>query len=121
MHGHVRSVMDFGAFVDLGGVDGLLHIADMSWSRVAKASDVVKPGDELTVKVLKIDAASRKLGLGLKQLQEDPWTVAARSFNTGDRVNGTVSRLTDFGAFVELLPGVDGLVHLSALSWSKRV
>jgi small subunit ribosomal protein S1 len=121
VQGHVRSVMDFGAFLDLGGVDGLLHVADISWSRINKASDAVKPGDELTVKVLKVDPATRKIGLGLKQLQEDPWTVAARTFQTGDRVSGTVSRLTDFGAFVELLPGVDGLIHLSELSWSKRV
>jgi small subunit ribosomal protein S1 len=113
--------MDFGAFVDIGGVDGLLHVVDMSYSRVAKASDVVKPGDELEVKILKIDPNSRKISLGLKQLQEDPWTVAARSFQVGDRVSGTVQRLADFGAFVELLPGVDGLIHLSELSWEKRV
>jgi small subunit ribosomal protein S1 len=117
----VRSLMDFGAFLDLGGVDGLLHIADMSYARISKAADVVKVGDELTVKVLKADPATRKVSLGLKQLQEDPWTVAARTFNVGDRVNGTVSRLADFGAFVELLPGVDGLIHISELSWDKRV
>jgi small subunit ribosomal protein S1 len=121
VHGRVRSVMDFGAFVDLGGVDGLLHVADMSYARVGKAADVVKVGDELTVKVLKADPGTRKVSLGLKQLQEDPWTQAARTFNIGDRVSGTVSRLTDFGAFVELLPGVDGLIHLSELSWNKRV
>ncbi len=119
--GKVRNVMDFGAFIDVGGVDGLLHVVDMSYSRVGKASDVVKPGDELEVKILKIDPNTRKISLGLKQLQEDPWTVAARSFQVGDRVNGTVQRLADFGAFVELLPGVDGLIHLSELSWEKRV
>ncbi|HEX4749924.1 MAG TPA: 30S ribosomal protein S1 [Bryobacteraceae bacterium] len=119
--GKVRNVMDFGAFVDIGGVDGLLHIVDMSYSRVGKASDVVKPGDELEVKILKIDPNTRKISLGLKQLQEDPWTVAARSFQVGERVSGTVARLADFGAFVELLPGVDGLIHLSELSWEKRV
>ena len=121
VQGRVRTVTDFGAFLDLGGVDGLLHVNDMSWSRISKPSDVVKPGDELSVKILKIDPATRKIGLGLKQLQDDPWTVAARSFNVGDRVTGTVSRLTDFGAFIELLPGVDGLIHLSELSWNKRV
>ncbi|MBV8070997.1 MAG: 30S ribosomal protein S1 [Acidobacteriaceae bacterium] len=121
VRGKVRSVMDFGAFLDLGGVDGLLHVVDMSYSRVGKAADVVKIGDELDVRILKIDPATKKISLGLKQLQEDPWTVAARSFNIGDRVSGTVSRLTDFGAFVELLPGVDGLIHLSELSWNKRV
>ena len=121
MRGRVRSVMDFGAFLDLGGVDGLLHVAEMSHSRIGKASDVVKPGDELEVKILKIDPASKKISLSLKQLQEDPWSVAARTFNVGDRVSGTVSRLADFGAFVELIPGVDGLIHLSELSWNKRV
>ena len=121
VHGRIRSLMDFGAFVDLGGVDGLLHVMDMSYSRVGKASDVVKAGDEIDVKVLKVDPATRKISLGMKQLQEDPWDVAARTFHVGDRVSGTVSRLTEFGAFIELLPGVDGLVHLSELSWNKRV
>ena len=121
VHGRVRTVMDFGAFLDLGGVDGLLHVVDMSFSRVSKASDVVSVGDELDAKVLKIDPATKKISLGLKQLGEDPWTVAARSFHVGDRVSGTVSRLADFGAFVELLPGVDGLIHVSELSWNKRV
>lgn len=119
--GRVRTVTDFGAFVDLGGVDGLLHIVDMAWTRVSKASDVVKPGDELTVKILKIDATTRKLSLGLKQLQEDPWALAARTLKQGDKVSGTVSRLTDFGAFVEVLPGIDGLIHISELSWDKRI
>ncbi len=121
IRGRVRSVMDFGAFIDLGGIDGLLHVADMSFSRIGKAGDVVKVGDELEVKILKVDAGSKKISLGLKQLQEDPWTIAARTFKVGDRVSGTVSRLADFGAFVELLPGVDGLIHLSELSWNKRV
>ena len=121
VHGRVRSVMDFGAFIDLGGVDGLLHVIDMAFQRVAKAGDLVKVGDELDVKVLKIDPATKKISLGLKQLGEDPWNVAARTFQVGDRVPGTVSRLTDFGAFIELLPGVDGLIHVSELSWHKRV
>lgn len=119
--GKVRNVMDFGAFVDIGGVDGLLHVADMCWNHVGKASDLVKPGDELTVKILKVDSAARKISLGLKQLQDDPWTIASRTFHQGDRVSGTVSRLTDFGAFVELMPGVDGLIHLSEMTWDKRV
>lgn len=121
VRGKVRNVMDFGAFLDLGGVDGLLHVVDMSFTRVGKASDVVNVGDELEVKILKIDPAAKKISLGLKQLQEDPWALAARTFEPGARVSGTVSRLTDFGAFVELLPGVDGLIHLSELSWNKRV
>ncbi len=122
VRGRVRSLMDFGAFVELApNVDGLLHVVDMSYARVAKAADVVKIGDDVEVKILKIDPATRKIALGLKQLQEDPWTIAARTFKMGDRVTGTVSRLADFGAFVELLPGVDGLIHLSELSWDKRV
>jgi small subunit ribosomal protein S1 len=122
VRGRVRSLMDFGAFIELApNVDGLLHVVDMSYARVGKAADVVKIGDELEVKILKIDPAARKISLGLKQLQEDPWSIAARTFKIGDRVTGTVSRLADFGAFVELLPGVDGLIHLSELSWDKRV
>lgn len=121
VRGRVRTVMDYGAFVDLGGIDGLLHVADISHARVAKAGDVLHVGDEIEVKILKVDPASKKIALGLKQLQEDPWTAAARTFHNGDRVSGTVSRLTDFGAFVELLPGVDGMIHLSELSWNKRV
>ncbi|MGH9585134.1 MAG: 30S ribosomal protein S1, partial [Bryobacteraceae bacterium] len=121
VRGRVSTVMDYGAFVDLGGIDGLLHVADISYARVAKATDAIHPGDELEVKILKVDPGTRKISLGLKQLGEDPWTVAARTFHIGDRVSGTVSRLADFGAFVELLPGVDGMIHLSELSWNKRV
>jgi len=119
--GRVRSVTDFGAFLDLGGVDGLLHVADMSWHRVGKPADVVNIGDELEVKILKLNANTRKVSLGLKQMQPDPWTVAANQFQPGQKVVGSVARLTDFGAFVELSPGVDGLVHLSQMSWSKKV
>lgn len=122
VRGRVRSLLDFGAFVELApGVDGLLHVVDMSYSRVAKASDVVKVGDELELKILKLDPATKKISLGLKQLQDDPWTVASRTLKVGDRITGTVSRLADFGAFVELFPGVDGLIHLSELSWDKKV
>jgi small subunit ribosomal protein S1 len=121
VRGTVRSVMDYGAFVDIGGVDGLLHVADISYARVAKAADAIHVGDEVEAKILKTDPKSGKISLGLKQLQEDPWTAAARTFHVGDRVSGTVSRLTDFGAFVELMPGVDGMIHLSELSWNKRV
>lgn len=119
--GRVRSVTDFGAFLDLGGVDGLLHVADMSWHRVGKPADVVNIGDELQVKILKLNPNTRKVSLGLKQMQPDPWTVAAQQFLPGQKITGTVARLTDFGAFVELAPGVDGLVHLSQMSWSKKV
>jgi small subunit ribosomal protein S1 len=121
VRGTVRTVTDFGAFIDLGGFDGLLHVADMSWGRVAKPGDLVKAGDSIEVKVLKINRGTRKISLGLKQLQPDPWSTAAEKFTVGERVKGTVSRITDFGAFVELDPGVDGLIHLSEMSWSKKV
>jgi len=121
LRGKVRSVTEFGAFLDLGGVDGLLHVADMSWHRVGKPADVVKIGDEMDVKILKLNANTRKVSLGVKQLTPDPWTVAAEKFLPGQKVLGIVARLTEFGAFVELAPGVDGLVHLSQMSWSKKV
>jgi small subunit ribosomal protein S1 len=121
LRGTVRSVTDFGAFVDLGGVDGLLHVGDMAWHRVAKPSEVVAAGDSIEVKVLKINPEGKRISLGLKQLVADPWTTAAERFHTGDRVQGKVSRLADFGAFVELLPGVDGLIHISEMSWAKKI
>jgi small subunit ribosomal protein S1 len=121
VRGSVRNLTDFGAFVDLGGVDGLLHVADMAWHRVAKPSDVVAAGDSIEVKILKINPEGRRISLGLKQLAADPWTTAAERFHTGDRVQGKVSRLADFGAFVELLPGVDGLIHVSEMSWAKKI
>lgn len=121
VRGTVKTLMDFGAFVDIGGIDGLLHVTDMSWTRVNKPSDILKPGDQVEVKVLKVNPENRKISLGIKQLQPDPWTVAAQNFKVGDRVRGTVARLTDFGAFVNLAPGVDGLVHVSEMSWSKKI
>ena len=121
VRGTVRSLTDFGAFVDLGGVDGLLHVADMAWHRVAKPADIVSPGDSIEVKILKIAPEARRISLGLKQLATDPWTTAAERFHVSDRVQGKVSRLADFGAFIELLPGVDGLIHVSEMSWTKKV
>ena len=121
VRGSVRSLTDFGAFVDIGGIDGLLHVADMAWNRVAKPSDVVSVGDSVEVKILKVDAGTRRISLGMKQLGPDPWTVAGERFHVGDRVQGKVSRLADFGAFIELMPGVDGLIHVSELSWSKKI
>lgn len=120
VHGSVRTITEFGAFVDLGGVDGLLHVGDMSWNRV-KAADVVSVGDSVEVKILRIDPNTRKISLGMKQLQPDPWTMATQSLKVNDRVKGKVVRLADFGAFVEIQPGVDGLVHLSSMAWGKRV
>ena len=114
--GVVRSIKDFGAFVDLGGVDGLLPIGEMSWSRVAKVDEMVKTGDQVKVKVLKIDRVARKLTLGLKQLTPSPWAAAAEKYPRGMMVNGKVSKIMDFGAFVELEPGIEGLIHISELS-----
>jgi small subunit ribosomal protein S1 len=121
VRGTVRSLMDFGAFVDLGGVDGLLHVTDMSWTRIGKPADVLKQGESVEVKVLKINRDTRKVSLGMKQLMPDPWTMASQKYNVGDRVKGIVSRLQDFGAFITLEPGVDGLVHISEMSWSKKI
>jgi small subunit ribosomal protein S1 len=120
VQGTVRSLMDFGAFVDLGGVDGLLHVSDMSFSRNVKPSDVVSVGDSIDVKVLKVAKDSRKIALGLKQLLPDPWTVAPTKYIQGERIKGKVSRVADFGAFVELEPGIEGLIHVSEMSWSKK-
>src|SRR5579872_224219 len=121
VQGTVRTLTDFGAFVDLGGIDGLLHVGDMSWTRTAKPADVVSVGDSIQVKILKINPETRKISLGLKQLVPDPWTFAAEKYRVGVRVRGKVVRVTDFGAFVELEPGLDGLIHLSEMSWSKKV
>jgi small subunit ribosomal protein S1 len=121
LHGTVRTLADYGAFIDIGGVDGLLHVADMSWGRVNKPSDVLSVGDNVDVQVLKVDAAKRRISLGMKQLAPDPWSNAGEKYKTGERVHGTVTRVTDFGAFVELEPGLEGLIHLSEMSWTKKV
>ena len=120
VRGTVRSLTEFGAFVDLGGVDGLLHVSDMSYSRNVKPADVVKAGEEIEVKILKINRDARKISLGLKQLSADPWTEAISKYTQGSRIRGKVSRVLDFGAFVELEPGVEGLIHVSEMSWSKK-
>jgi small subunit ribosomal protein S1 len=120
VRGTVRSLTDFGAFVDLGGVDGLLHISDMTYARGAKPADVVKAGDQLDLKILKINREKRKISLGLKQLQPDPWAAAAEKYQAGQRIQGKVARVADFGAFVELEPGLEGLIHVSEMSWTKR-
>jgi small subunit ribosomal protein S1 len=126
--GRVASVREFGAFVDLGGnVQGLLHISEMGWARVVDPSQVVKPGDEITVKVLAVDEGAQKISLGLKQLTPDPWTTAAGQYEVGQVHMGRVTRLSEFGAFVELAPGVEGLAHASTFppgqadAWRKAV
>lgn len=119
--GLVRSLTSYGAFVDLGGVDGLLHVSDIAWSRVNSPEEVLTVGQQLRVKVLKIDADSRRISLGLKQLQPEPWDSAADRYQLGQRVSGTVKRLTDFGAFIEVEPGIEGLIHVSEMSWVSKV
>jgi len=119
--GTVRSLMTYGAFVDLGGVDGLLHVSDISHSRVGKPDEVLSVGQELELRILKIDADTKKISLGLKQLQPEPWVAAADRYLAGQRVTGDVTRLTDFGAFVEIEPGIEGLIHISEMAWGKKV
>jgi small subunit ribosomal protein S1 len=119
--GTVRNLLDYGAFIDVGGVDGMLHVAEISYGRVNKPSDVLSVGQQVDVKILKVDPRKKRISLGMKQLLTDPWSTAGEKYHTGERVKGTVSRLTDFGAFVELEPGLDGLIHLSEMSWSKKV
>jgi small subunit ribosomal protein S1 len=121
LSGTIRSLADYGAFVDIGGVDGLLHISDIAWTRIDKPSDLLTAGQQVDVKVLKIDPAGKRISLGMKQLQPHPWDAAAGKYTTGERVRGTVTRVTDFGAFVELEPGIEGMVHLSEMSWAKKV
>jgi small subunit ribosomal protein S1 len=120
LRGTVRTITDFGAFVDLGGVDGLLHVSDMTYSRGVKPSDVVSPGQTLDVKILKINRETRKISLGLKQLAPDPWTVASAKYQQGERITGKVTRVADFGAFVELEAGIEGLIHVSEMSWTRK-
>jgi len=119
--GTVRSLTEYGAFVDLGGVDALLHVGEISWSRVNKPADVLSVGQQVEVKVLKLanEGDKRRISVGLKQLQPHPWDAVAQKYSAGDRVRGTVTRLMDFGAFVELEPGIEGLIHISEMSWAK--
>jgi small subunit ribosomal protein S1 len=121
LRGVVKNITDYGAFIDLGGIDGLLHITDMSWGRVGHPSELFKVNDEIDVVVLKYDAATERVSLGHKQLVVDPWTTVMDRFPASARVSGKVVSLTDYGAFIELEPGVEGLIHVSEMSWSKRV
>jgi small subunit ribosomal protein S1 len=121
VRGTVRSLADYGAFVDIGGVDGLLHVSEIAWGRVNKPADVLSLGQEIEAKVLKIDPEKRRISLGMKQLQPDPWDSVTERYKAGERVRGTVTRVVEFGAFVELEPGMEGLIHLSEMSWAKKV
>jgi small subunit ribosomal protein S1 len=119
--GNVKNLTDYGAFVDLGGIDGLLHITDMSWGRLTHPRDLVQVGDEIQVKVLKFDKDKQRVSLGFKQLTPDPWTDAAQRYPVGAKVKGRIISVTDYGAFVELEQGIEGLVHVSEMTWSKRM
>ncbi|HEY7914539.1 MAG TPA: S1 RNA-binding domain-containing protein, partial [Blastocatellia bacterium] len=121
MEGVVKNITDYGAFVDLGGIDGLLHIIDMSWGRINSPHDILKVGDTVQVKVLKFDRDKERISLGYKQLMPDPWQSVAERFPRGSKVHGKVVSLTDYGAFIEIEPGIEGLVHVSEMTWSKRL
>jgi len=120
VHGTVKNVTDYGAFVDIGGIDGLLHLTDLSWGRVRHPSDVVKPEQELDLMILKFDKDKQRVSLGLKQMSKDPWIDAAERYPAGGKYKGKVVGVVDYGAFVELEPGIEGLVHVTELSWNKK-
>jgi small subunit ribosomal protein S1 len=119
--GVIKNLTDYGAFIDLGGIDGLLHVTDMSWGRVNHPSELFHVGDEIKVKVLKFDAETERVSLGLKQIQPDPWIDASMRYPIGKRIEGKVVSLAEYGAFVELEPGIEGLIHVSEISWTKRI
>lgn len=121
VHGMVKNITEYGAFLDLGGIDGLLHITDMSWGRIKHPSEVVNVGDEIDVVVLKYDSEKERVSLGLKQLQRDPWLDTAEKYSKGSQVTGKITSLVDYGAFVEIGEGVEGLIHVSEMSWTKKV
>lgn len=120
LEGIVKNITDYGVFVDLGGIDGLLHVTDLSWKRVNHPRELVKVGDKIKVKVIQFDAESHRISLGAKQLEDDPWETASRAFNVGDTVTGKVASLTDYGAFIDLGNNIEGLVHMSELSWTNK-
>ena len=119
--GVVKNLTEYGAFIDLGGIDGLLHVTDMSWGRIAHPSEMLHVGDEISVKVLKFDRTKERVSLGLKQLEPDPWETVTERYTVNSRVIGRVVNVTDYGAFVELEPGVEGLIHISEMTWSRRM
>lgn len=121
LQGTVRSLADYGAFIDLGGVDGLLHIGEISWARVSKTEDALTVGQQVDVKILKIDPETHRISLSMKQLLPHPWETVPERFRAGERVRGLVTRLTEFGAFLEIEPGIEGMIHISEMSWGKKV
>ncbi|MCV2508558.1 MAG: 30S ribosomal protein S1 [Candidatus Lightella neohaematopini] len=118
--GIVKNLTDYGAFIDLGGVDGLLHITDIAWKRVKHPSEIIKLGEEITVKILKFDKEQNRVSLGLKQLKHDPWLLLIKKYSEGDRLQGKVTNLTDYGCFVEIDHGIEGLVHISEMDWTNK-
>jgi small subunit ribosomal protein S1 len=118
--GIVKNITDYGAFVDLGGIDGLLHITDLAWRRVKHPSEVLTVGEEVEAKILKFDQEKNRVSLGIKQLGDDPWVALSRRYPVGTRLFGKVSNLTDYGAFVEVEPGIEGLVHVSEMDWTNK-
>ncbi len=121
VHGEIRSLTDYGAFVEIGGADALLHVGEISWRRINKPSDVLSVGQQIEAVIIKIDSDKHRIAISTKQLQPHPWDTVAEKFKPGERARGTVTRLTDYGAFVELDPGIEGLIHISEMSWAKRV
>src|SRR5215475_10709310 len=121
VRGAVRSLTSYGAFVDIGGVDALLHVSDISWSRINQPADVLVAGQEVEAKVLNIDSEKQRISIGLKQLQPHPWDAVGQKYTPGQRIRGTVTRVVEFGAFVELEPGIEGLIHVTEMSWAKKV
>jgi small subunit ribosomal protein S1 len=121
VRGTIRSLTDYGAFVDIGGVDALLHVAEISWRRINKPSDVLSGGEAVEAKVIKIDREKRRISISMKQLQAHPWEVVPDKYKTGERIRGMVTRIADFGAFVEIEPGIEGLIHISEMSWARKV
>jgi small subunit ribosomal protein S1 len=118
--GVVKNITDYGAFIDLGGIDGLLHVTDMAWRRVAHPSEIVNVGDTVKVQIIRINPETQRISLGMKQLEADPWEGIAAKYPVGTKLKGTVTNITDYGAFVELEPGVEGLIHVSEMSWTKK-
>ena len=118
--GVVKNITDYGAFIDLGGIDGLLHVTDMAWRRVNHPSEIVNVGDTMKVQIIRINPETQRISLGIKQLEADPWQGIAAKYPVGSRFKGTVTNITDYGAFVELEPGVEGLIHVSEMSWTKK-
>ena len=120
LKGIVKNITDYGAFIDLGGVDGLLHVTDIAWKRVLHPSEVLKLGDTITVQVIKFNNETQRISLGMKQLEEDPWTSIEEKYPIGSKTTGRITNITDYGAFVELDAGIEGLVHVTEISWTKK-